>query len=776
MKYILKKINEKPFLCSKNNIVTEVNNEFLILTGYFKNELIGKSLSEISIMLRLDSQIDLGNIKNDYIGYIFTKECEPIETIIDCKRLECKNEKSYFFKENPNLKVNEKFNFAKQLYTDDKTGVVVLSIPDLILLKANENYLNFLDEPYKKIENSLGKKQKEIITGFEGSNVEEIWNSVINEGKTYHFEEVQYDYFKRGITYWNSSTVPIFTEGKLKYVIHTVLDVTEKVLNTKLLTERVKVIEEQKEQLEGIIENMSDKLIIFDKDGYIIKINQSGRNFILNYDKFKKLDDFYKTYEMFDIDGNLIVKSKEELLFSRIRNGENISKYQVVIKFNNKPYYIELNSNPIYDREGNFSKGIILIQDITDRLKSEETLLLETQHNLLSRIIENMDIGFVRYSYPNFKIIDINNKAYSELKQIQPKLGPLASVKGKTYFDVFEDGEKNDRIKSGVNLIEKKTSVNYINRRVNFGGEEKFFKIILNPLFGLNNQICEMITISIDITDEVKAKNEMEKTLKIQDEIFSNISHELKTPLNVIFSTNQLMELYLKKDLLEDNHDKIIKGINTIKQNCYRFIKLINNVIDISKIESGFYNLNLSNVNIVDITEEIVQSLVDYVKVKGLNIIFDTNTEEKIIACDPDKFERIILNLISNAIKFTDVGGSIFVNIQDTGDNVEISVKDTGIGMDKKHLDNIFKRFHQVDKSLSRNAEGSGIGLSLVNSLVKLHGGKISVESKPDEGSIFIIKLPANRVENPIVTPQRKSMNSKIEMINIEFSDIYSIY
>ena len=172
-------------------------------------------------------------------------------------------------------------------------------------------------------------------------------------------------------------------------------------------------------------------------------------------------------------------------------------------------------------------------------------------------------------------------------------------------------------------------------------------------------------------------------------------------------------------------------SINIIKQNCYRFTKLVNNIIDVSKIESGFLKLNLSNENIVNIIENIVQSVSDYIKVKGLNIVFDTNTEEKIIACDPDKVERIIINLISNAIKFTNASGSIFVNIIDKGDTVEISVKDTGIGMDKKHLNNIFKRFHQVDKSLSRNTEGSGIGLSLVRSIVKLHGGKISAESKP---------------------------------------------
>lgn len=294
-------------------------------------------------------------------------------------------------------------------------------------------------------------------------------------------------------------------------------------------------------------------------------------------------------------------------------------------------------------------------------------------------------------------------------------------------------------------------------------------------MFDINKKISEIVVIAIDITEETKAKNKIEEVLKIQDEIFANVSHELKTPLNVIFSTNQLMELYSRDDSLEDNKEKISKSINIIKQNCYRFTKLINNIVDISKMNSGFFKLNLSNENIVEIIEDIVQSVSEYIKGKGLNIIFDTNTEEKIIAFDPEKIERIILNLISNAIKFTNLGGMIFIELIDKGDTIEILVKDTGIGMDKKHLNNIFKRFHQIDKSLSRNAEGSGIGLSLVKSLVKLHGGKISVDSEVGKGSTFKIELPAKTIEDVEVIDKIKPTNNKIEMINIEFSDIYSI-
>jgi signal transduction histidine kinase len=273
----------------------------------------------------------------------------------------------------------------------------------------------------------------------------------------------------------------------------------------------------------------------------------------------------------------------------------------------------------------------------------------------------------------------------------------------------------------------------------------------------------------------IKEKVEyMEKNIKMKEDIFANVSHEFKTPLNLIVSSNQLIEFYLKNDLLTGNKEKALKNINIIKQNCYRLTKLVNNILDVSKIDSGFLKLNLSNENIVSVIEDIVDSVSEYTKSKGLSITFDTNTEEKIIACDPEKLERVILNLISNSIKFTDSGGSIFINIIDKGNIVEIEVKDTGIGMDAEHLDRIFKRFHQIDMPLSRNAEGTGIGLSLVKSLVELHGGNISVDSEANKGSVFKIELPVNTLEDTGTASIKDFTKNKIEMINIEFSDIHT--
>lgn len=271
--------------------------------------------------------------------------------------------------------------------------------------------------------------------------------------------------------------------------------------------------------------------------------------------------------------------------------------------------------------------------------------------------------------------------------------------------------------------------------------------------------------------------DEMLNSDNLKTEFFSNISHELRTPLNVMISaislikkiTTQCGELYIE----EAAKGKLKKYFKMIEQNCYRQLRLINNLIDITKIESDFYKLQLKNSNIVEVVENITMSVAEYIESKGINLVFDTNTEELYISCDPDQIERIILNLLSNAIKFTNPGGSIFVNICAVNNKVEINVRDTGIGIPSDKLELIFDRFRQADHPNTRY-KGSGIGLSLVKSLVEKHKGSIRVNSKEGIGTEFTIQLPCETIPEEKVATPKNNAQSNIEKINIEFSDIYS--
>jgi PAS domain S-box-containing protein len=262
---------------------------------------------------------------------------------------------------------------------------------------------------------------------------------------------------------------------------------------------------------------------------------------------------------------------------------------------------------------------------------------------------------------------------------------------------------------------------------------------------------------------------------KLRTEFFANISHELRTPLNMILGALQLVNIKDNDCELIKPDIKIKKYMPIIKQNCYRLLRLVDNLIDITKIDAGYLEISLKNDDIVKVVEDIVQSVATYVESKGLQLIFDTDIEEKYMAFDADKIERIMLNLISNAIKFTKTNGQVYVNIYDNQNTIAITVRDTGIGIPLEKHKEVFERFMQVDKSLSRKREGSGIGLSLVKSLVGMHGGKIYLNKEITEGSEFIIELPVKVLDEINVCNENFNVaENYIERIKVEFSDIYS--
>ena len=257
---------------------------------------------------------------------------------------------------------------------------------------------------------------------------------------------------------------------------------------------------------------------------------------------------------------------------------------------------------------------------------------------------------------------------------------------------------------------------------------------------------------------------------KLKLDFFVNISHELRTPVNLISSTIQLIKLNLK-NLSKEDENIISKYIDIMESNSMRLIRLINNLIDSTKIDAGFVKFTPINADIIKFVEDVCDSVVDYVDFNKMNLIFDTDREEEIVLFDPDIIERILLNLLSNAVKFNKVDGTIYVNLYTKDDEIRITVRDEGIGIPKEKLSSIFKRFEQIQTKNKIEKQGSGIGLYLVKSLVTLHGGNIKVESKVNEGSKFIVTIPKKVLENgeELVIDEKEKANRKA---SIEFSDI----
>lgn len=297
----------------------------------------------------------------------------------------------------------------------------------------------------------------------------------------------------------------------------------------------------------------------------------------------------------------------------------------------------------------------------------------------------------------------------------------------------------------------------------------------------VNDENGEYIISTLRNIEDRKKAEEAEQLLELKkkedsmkNEFFSNISHELRTPINVIYSALQVQNESLKSG---ENNESIIKYNRIIRQNCLRLIRLINNIIDITRIESGFFKPNFRIENIITIVEDITMSIVEYIENKKIKLIFDTELEEVYIKCDSDLIERIILNVLSNSIKYGKENGIIEVYIYKTNfDNIAISIKDDGIGIPNEMMQKIFNIFLKVDNSFSRKTEGSGIGLSLVKQLVEIHKGTINVTSRLNYGTEFIITFPTENDFSEICATVEKPINyvkNIIESAEIEFSDIY---
>lgn len=281
--------------------------------------------------------------------------------------------------------------------------------------------------------------------------------------------------------------------------------------------------------------------------------------------------------------------------------------------------------------------------------------------------------------------------------------------------------------------------------------------------------------LRVDLEEQIKKEKELLKEAieydRLKTEFFANLSHELKTPINLIYSTVQLMEM--DSSNIELN-DKMRKRMGVLRQNCNRIIKQVDNLIDITKIDANYYELKYVNANITEVVEGLVKSVANLIQSRNIRLTFETSVESKIMAFDPNAIERILLNLLSNAVKFTNNGDSIYVTLTEDDNNIQIIVGDTGIGIPEDRLMTIFEKFNQIDKSLTRNHEGSGLGLAIAKSLIELHGGRVNVVSTYGKGTEFIIELPIKLLDEDEGT-QMEIFNKNIDKIKIEFSDIYSV-
>ena len=408
--------------------------------------------------------------------------------------------------------------------------------------------------------------------------------------------------------------------------------------------------------------------------------------------------------------------------------------------------------------------------DEREKLKQNIEKIEEVNFNMeyykiiYEQLLKNMPSGII-ISHKH-KIMFVNNKVLKLFK-----LDSEENIINKNISDLFykEDREKYDKTIKSIDKNEKKESVihtRFSYNNVMFEAQEiRFYETVHQKTFQVS--IIDSIEDKIKLEDakrELQLRDVMEKT---RDEVLSNISHEFKTPVNVIYSTVQIQDLNLQKE----DYDKILEFNKLIKQNCNRLIRLINNFIDSTKLENNKVEIHKKRVNIVSITEDITMSVINFAKRQKIDVVFDAEQEELYCDIDIDQMERIMLNILSNAIKYNKPNGNIDVIVKDRKEKVYIDVIDSGIGIPKDRINTIFDRFERMENKNAVIKEGSGIGLSIVKKLVDALDGEINIESEVDKGTTVRLIFKKSKNQNGIEEVYDISQHLE-EKVNLEMSDI----
>lgn len=616
----------------------------------------------------------------------------------------------------------------KILNLDSKINKAISEVDMPIFTLDKKNQINSSNEAFKL---ELYKNNIEVLNDI----YLYLDKMFINSTDAIELIRKSYDYNQESIElYTNEDKIYKFTCVNDTYKNETIKicilnDITQTTVIQKKLIE-------SEEKYRKLMDILSDGVIIHDMNN-VTYINEAALSLF-------SLDCENKSVRIDDIKNKIDKKS--------------IEKFKRNIKFVNEGK-IEKLSNKIKTVNGLF------IELITTKININDT------NKLLTIAI---DISSIEKA---IRELEGSKKSYKMLIQNLPEGIVVIDKKSKNY--IYQNRAMIKILKSsGIESVSKiindyiKDEKFGVSKKYNFKNKE-ISSVSLTMIDTKDENQLVGIIRCLDEEERIKAALEELDSINMQyevkNEFLTTISQNLKNPIRTIATANNLLESnkFKYESKYINNYNKLIK------RNCNRLQRLINNMNEIVEIENGFYSMEYTNCDIVKFIRSIVYEANKYLEDKGIDIKFKSSIDKKIMQIDTDKIERIILNLLSNSIKFSDIGSQIMVNIGESDNYINISVEDNGVGIPKDKLNFIFTKFAQVDKTLSRNAEGSGVGLSLVKRFTELHEGKVEVESKEGTGSKFTIKLLNNDKKRLKESKKSNKLSIDSEKMHIEFADIY---
>jgi PAS domain S-box-containing protein len=419
---------------------------------------------------------------------------------------------------------------------------------------------------------------------------------------------------------------------------------------------------------------------------------------------------------------------EEMVIIENIKKGEKIDHAETVrCAKDGRKINVSLTVWPIKNAKGEIIGASKMIRDVTEKKFSEE------KQSILASIVSSSDDAIISKTLDG--IITSWNHAAEKMfghteeeaigKSITIIIPPERIQEEAVIIDNIRNGRKIDHFET-VRMAKD-------GRRINIS-------LTVSPLKNVKGEIIGASKVARDITDKIEAeKKQRLYTQQLQDlntykdEFMAMASHELKTPLTVISVNLQILKLKM-------GNDANIAFVEKTEKQVSKFTELINNLLSVSKINLGKLELQPEKFNINIFLKEVLNDLQQ--TTTQHTIIYKEESKALIVNADKQKVGQVILNIISNSIKYSPGGGEIVVEIKKIKDNIEIICSDNGIGIPKKDLENIFTRFYRVS-GLASSFSGSGIGLYISSEIIKRHGGKIWVKSKPGKGSQFHFTLPA---------------------------------
>ncbi len=560
-------------------------------------------------------------------------------------------------------------------------------------------------------------KSDEHTLGF----YQELWRT-ITEGQTWHGEFCNRR--KDGSLYWVASTIAPFlnAEGKPYQYVSIRTDITE----TK---QHQQVLETIQENLAGTLESTADGILAVDGQG---KVSIANRHF---YDLWRIPEDMRTTAQL----ENTLLNEVEPQLADPLGFRERTR--QLYQSGDDHLDVIEFRDGRVFERfsrplvfQGNIAGRVWSFRDITEAKKAEEKLRQTAL--FLDSIIDNVpDMVFLKHASDlRFALL---NKAGEQL------LGHSRSeLIGRNDHDFFPKEQADFFTAKDRAVLQKNEVVDIPEEPIDTPSGTRILhtkKLTLRDAYG---QPEYLLGISQDITKEVEikeslivAREEADRANRAKSEFLSSMSHELRTPMNAIIGFSQLLDL--DRELKSDQQE----NVKEIRKAADHLMELINEVLDLAKVESGNINLSLEPEAVVPIVEECIGLVATLAEKRDINISHSRIAGAR-IRTDRTRLKQVLLNLLSNAIKYNRDGGSVEVKLQTTDDGkLRVAVSDTGAGIAEDKLDQLFQPFNRLDAENSE-IEGTGIGLSLTRRIVELMGGKVDVESQLGVGSTFWIELP----------------------------------